>query len=246
MTVLIVDDEQIQIDGMQKLIRKLYPDIDTLQAKNGREAWVQLEAQDVDVVFTDIRMPVMDGLELLKLWRSKGHAANQAPHFVIFSGYDEFSYAQTALRYGALDYQLKPLDIHGIECMFERVFSSVEKAGAKEPDVEQSNRDQLCDQVHDYLMRHLDEAISLEEIAMRFAYHPNYFSTLLKKKYGVTFSYYLQQLRLDKACEMLRQTDLRVYDIAKQVGIGDEKYFCRIFKKRYDTSPQTYRRLERG
>ncbi|OZB92244.1 response regulator [Paenibacillus sp. XY044] len=106
--VMIVDDEPWAIKGIRNAFdwHKYGFEI-TGQFKSAYKAWDAIKADEPDLVFTDIRMPEISGLDLMK--RAKGEGLNI--EFVIVSGYAEFEYAQEALRYGALDYFLKPLDI---------------------------------------------------------------------------------------------------------------------------------------
>lgn len=116
--VLIVDDEVTIREGLKAKI-----DWDALgfaicaEAADGEEALRAIETHEPDVMFTDIRMPVMDGLRLLK------ECAERFPHVktVVLSGYDEFSYAQVALRYGAKDYLLKPIIRKELTGLLERI-----------------------------------------------------------------------------------------------------------------------------
>ena len=244
MKILIVDDEIVQVEGMRKMINKLYPEVDVLKAFNGKQGLDILTQNEINIIFTDIKMPIMNGIEMMKVWRSWGKAAEKPPYFIIFSGFDEFTYAQQALRYGAIDYQLKPLDIYGISRMFERVIGKSEykdKNNLNEP----VSSDRLVEQINKYVLKHIDEKLSLEEVAMRFSYHPNYFSSLWRKKTKKSFSGYVQSLKMDKAKALLAETNLKVTNIALQIGYTDDKYFCRVFKKHFNITPQEFRRKNR-
>ncbi len=106
--VLLVDDEIFVRKGLRNLI-----DWETLgydicdEAGNGQEAIEKIELLKPDLVIADIRMPVLDGLELIRKITEEGV---YSPTFIIVSGYHDFQYAQRALRYGVHDYILKPID----------------------------------------------------------------------------------------------------------------------------------------
>ncbi len=105
--VLIAEDEFPLLRGIAKLIEKADPDFHIVMlAKNGKEALEYLEKQSVDVVFTDINMPLVDGLQLLK------YVKEEKPQIisVVISGYQDFSYAQQALRFEAKRYLIKPIE----------------------------------------------------------------------------------------------------------------------------------------
>ncbi|CAM3826632.1 response regulator [Cohnella lubricantis] len=101
---IVVDDEPIVRRGLISLIPKLDPEwIVAGEAKNGLEALELVKRETPDLVITDIRMPRMNGLDLLS-------ALKEYPvHVVILSGYGFFEYAQTAIKFGAFDYLLKPV-----------------------------------------------------------------------------------------------------------------------------------------
>jgi two-component system response regulator YesN len=114
--VLIVDDEPRVRRGLSSLIPKLDSDWSVIgEAKNGYEALEAVKKELPDLVITDIRMPQMNGLDLLS------HLKEYPVHVVILSGYGYFEYAQTAVKYGAFDYLLKPLKPEDIESVLNRV-----------------------------------------------------------------------------------------------------------------------------
>lgn len=106
--VLLVDDEIFVRKGLRNLI-----DWESLgyeicdEADNGQEALEKIKQLEPDLVIADIRMPVLDGLELIRTVTEEG---GHSPTFIIVSGYHDFQYAQRALRYGVHDYILKPID----------------------------------------------------------------------------------------------------------------------------------------
>lgn len=116
--VLIVDDEEIVCRGLAQFVKwQNYGFAVAGTAYNADEALALLERTPVDVVFMDIRMPGKSGLELLQIIQK------QYPHIksVILSGYADFSYAQEAIRCGAVDYLTKPVVLKDIEALLERL-----------------------------------------------------------------------------------------------------------------------------
>lgn len=90
-----------------------------------------------------------------------------------------------------------------------------------------------------------NSAFSKDIAAAHFGFHPDYFGALFKKATGKTFVTVLNELRMEKARVLLTTTHLKVYEIAEQVGIEDVKYFLRLFKKVYGSSPKEYRYIHR-
>lgn len=106
--VLLVDDEVFVRKGLLELIpwEQLNYTI-AGEAENGREALQLMERLQPDLVITDIRMPIVDGLDLIRNVKERNE---WDPAFIIISGYHDFKYAQQAIRYGVHDYILKPVD----------------------------------------------------------------------------------------------------------------------------------------
>jgi len=114
--VLIVDDEPRVRRGLTNLIPKLDSEWTVIgEAKHGYEGLEAVKKELPDLVITDIRMPHMNGLDLLS------HLKEYPVHVVILSGYGYFEYAQTAVKYGAFDYLLKPLKPEDIQSVLQRV-----------------------------------------------------------------------------------------------------------------------------
>lgn len=104
MNIVIADDEQIIIRWLKKCIGELSPEYHIVEAcMNGKQVLNCCLNEQVDVLFTDIRMPVMDGLELLEKLR----ANRVLPYTVVLSAYSDFSYVRDAFKLGAVEYLLK-------------------------------------------------------------------------------------------------------------------------------------------
>ena len=103
----------------------------------------------------------------------------------------------------------------------------------------------LASNVKDYLEEHYcDEEISLAVVAEKLYANPSYLSRTFREKTGKTFSGYLFELRLDKAILLLRQTDLKAYEIAEKVGFKDAHYFSTCFKKYTGISINEFRQRD--
>ncbi len=120
-TVLVVDDEEIHLNGLTNLIRKLRPEYEILNAKNGKEALAIIDGHPVDILITDIRMPIMDGMELIERTVNKYRDMK----ILLLSGHREFEYAQKAIKMGVFDYLVKPINKAKISQMLEKVEDSL-------------------------------------------------------------------------------------------------------------------------
>ena len=117
-SVYIADDEMWVIVGLKKRIEKTGLPFQVIgEANNGVMALEEIEKKKPDILFTDIRMPGYSGLELLELLRKK----ELQTKVILISGYAEFEYAQSAIRNGAYDYLLKPIDQEKLQIVLERI-----------------------------------------------------------------------------------------------------------------------------
>ncbi|OMF22243.1 hypothetical protein BK133_26765 [Paenibacillus sp. FSL H8-0548] len=110
--ILVVDDEPKQRRGLAAMVRSLRPDYKVHEAKNGKEALELARSRLLDIVFTDIQMPLVNGLDFLKALNNTG---TKIPKVVFVSVFHEFDYAQQALRLGAKDYLVKPVITEQLE-----------------------------------------------------------------------------------------------------------------------------------
>ena len=94
----------------------------------------------------------------------------------------------------------------------------------------------------DYIHKNLDKDISLESVATHIGLSSGHFSRSFKKSVGLTFSAYLQSRRVERAADLLKGTELKIYEISKRVGYNNVEYFNRVFLKLKEMSPKEYRK----
>lgn len=98
--------------------------------------------------------------------------------------------------------------------------------------------------VCDYVDEHLSEDISLEQMADYINVSSFYLSKLFKEEKGITFINFISEKRLEKARQLLEETELSIKEITAEVGYNDQNYFSRIFKNKYGVSPKEYRKVK--
>lgn len=127
--VLLVDDERIILEGISSFVDwgKLGVEL-AGTARNGVEAWEWIQAEQPDIVITDIRMPGMDGLQLIERVREQGWPIR----FIMLSGYSEFDYARSAMQYGVKHYLLKPCNEEVIEAAVSELVRECDQLRNKE------------------------------------------------------------------------------------------------------------------
>ena len=202
---------------------------------NSAEAALPLIMQSPpDLILTDIRMENMNGLELSRVLREKGIRSL----IVLISGYEQFDYAQLALRYDVFDYLLKPLSDDTAEELMTRVTNTL--INSDSPAQTQSQGSSTLDIAIRYIEQHYMLDISLNDVADHIFINKNYLSELFSKKLGVTFTQYKNSVRIRHACEMMDQGKRSMTDISIAVGFDSPSRFSKVFRQHMNMTPQDY------
>lgn len=127
--ILVVDDERIERNGIKMLLRHMQLPCEIAEAANGRDALEYLKWHTADILLTDVKMPFMDGIQLIE--ECKKDDRNEDMKCVIFSGCSEFDYARKAVRLGVSDYILKPVDPSEFKETITRVIQELEAERAE-------------------------------------------------------------------------------------------------------------------
>lgn len=240
----MAEDEERILGNIARKIEQVDPIFEVVgKAETGREALILVDDLLPDVVFTDIRMPVMGGLELIETLQIR------YPYIktVIVSGYADFEYAQKAISFGVSGYLLKPIEIEPLRRMLDKlkVTLDTEKKILRERfaiSPEAQTPEDLVGILQQFMREHYAEDINLNFLAERFGYSASYLSKLFAKHTGVGPCRYVVDLRVNRARYLLRnRRDLSVKQIAEVVGYLDPCYFSRMFKKFTGKSPQEFR-----
>ncbi|HUC92475.1 MAG TPA: helix-turn-helix domain-containing protein [Paenibacillus sp.] len=131
MKICVADDEKEVRESIIHKLRALYPLDEIYDVEFGRKALQQIAMVNPDLVFLDIRMPEMDGLDILRSMKQTKPSIQAA----ILSGYDDFEYARKSLHIGAIDYLLKPADREELRAVVDKVKAETDKAFRKEMDI---------------------------------------------------------------------------------------------------------------
>lgn len=232
--ILVAEDEPLsQMTLINHLRRRLGPDALLEGASNGREAVDRAAQLAPQLIFMDIEMPVLSGLEAAAMIRR----SDPDVRIVFLTAFDRFDYAVGALRAGGSDYLLKPFDKAQIDACLRASFPLPEQADT-EPESEQSP---FQTRFSVWLSHHYTEDVSLEQAAESMGMSTFYFSRLFRTSYNQTFVEYLTAYRIDRAAELLRATEIPVREIAPRVGYADSNYFSKVFKRHTGLTPTEYR-----
>lgn len=237
LNVYIADDEVWITLGLKKLLEKTGIDTEVIgTANNGLVAKEEIAMFKPDVIFTDIRMPGLSGLDLLQTIPE----ISPDSKVVIITGFAEFSYAKEAVQHHAFDYLLKPIKEEDLT----RVLTAILKErGETEEEVKQSHTyDKTIDNVVSDIREHYMEDISLTSLAAKYNISMARLSEMIKEHLQLNFSDYIASLRIQRAKELLRDESLSIQEIAEIVGYNDYFYFTKVFKKVEGISPSKYRK----
>ncbi|RIX53178.1 response regulator [Paenibacillus nanensis] len=250
-TILVVDDEPRTREGVRKALEAWSNGKHRIAtATSGVEALEWLKENEANLLVTDIRMPEIGGLELVERISRLPHP----PVTIIISGHPEFDYAQKALQFGVVEYLLKPLDklklVQAVELALKREeeqsrIERMEKLVDRKllESAGQDNRySPPVQEAIKYLDDHLEEPLSMKEVADFLHMNASYFSVLFKEQTGLTFTEYVTRRRIQRAKELLSGTRLSVAEIAERVGYQTDKYFVKVFRSLEGTSPGQYRK----
>lgn len=235
--LLIADDEDVIRNGVSKYIQlhtnrfgKIY------EAADGQEASELMLKYEPDLVLLDVQMPLKTGIDVMRDAKNAG----LSPVVIILSGYDEFRYAQQALRLGAKEYLLKPVRASDIlKLLNELADRYYGKEQHEDDDTPQTNH--FVHAAQEYIAEHYTQELTLTEVAEQVGISGGYLSMMFSQSVGCGFVDYLNGVRIEHACTYLEQNFLKNYEIAYRVGFRDEKYFSRVFKKLKGMSPREYR-----
>ena len=232
MRILIVDDEKVIREGIVKAIDWSSYNIEVSKARNGEEALEVMKIHQVDIIITDVRMPIMGGLELCKKLREMGSAV----HIIILSGYDDFEYARTAIQYRVDAYLLKPV---GIKKLTEEVLKIKENMVHDAQDF--SDYDYYVSETMKYIHGHVHEQLKAVDLADRVKISSDYLSKLFKKDTGKSLSEWILDYRIEMSQRIIKEMPyLKVYELAYKVGFSDYKYFSKIFRNKIGCSVKAY------
>ncbi|MEK3832873.1 response regulator [Paenibacillus sp. FSL R7-0128] len=252
--VLLVEDEVFVRESVREIIawEELGFTVSG-EAGNGAEALEIIREDTPDLVISDIVMPEMDGVELLRRTREEGFDSR----FVMLTCMNDFENVRQAMEYGASNYILKlSMSVNSLRDTLRKISGELEKNRKADPDMpkeppppppahEEITSHPEIQKILHYLHEHYAEDITVKSMSQYVMMAENYVSTLFKKKTGHTLIHYLHRVRVDQAIRLLTDSDLPVYEIGNRVGFVSDNYFIKIFKRLTAQTPSQYRHQQR-
>lgn len=251
-TLMIVDDESAILEGISRLLDWKALGFDQIRtAKSSFEVISHVVDWKPDICLMDVCIGNEYGYELITRLSEMGVRSN----YIMMSGYDEFTYACEALRCGALDYLLKPIDGGKLlqrvrQIIIEKLNGTIpeEVAGESDPILKRPYPEMspLIRKIVMIVAMEYGQNLSLKNIADRFRMNPTYLGQIFIRETGMKFTEYLMMYRMQAARSRIIETDDKIAEIAAGVGYTNMNYFHRHFHNYYGVSPLKMRMGEGG
>lgn len=237
--VLLVEDEELIREGLKVTTPWQEWGMEVVgEAADGEDGARKILELRPDIVITDVKMPKMNGLEMIEQIRGQ-----TACEYIILSGYDEFALVKQAIHLEVKEYLLKPVDDEELKEAMEQAAGKVLRKRAlsqrlsryeeeqEDPLDARNIQDKYLDRARKILSERYQENLTLKSVADALFISDSYLGKLFKNRTGYTFLEMLTFYRIRAAVEYLQKTDKKVYEIAYAIGYNDSKYFSRVFQR---------------
>ena len=248
-TMLVVEDNADLLELMKQALSKHYR---VVTAKNGKQAWNVIQKEPLDIVVSDVMMPIMDGIELTRLIKND-QSFWQLP-VILLTAKDRQEDENEGYAIGADAYITKPFSFEELTLRADMLIANRQKVwdnARQEAKLRQTDEKatSASDPDKAFMMRatqivmeHLDDtAFDRETFAKEMLVSS---STLYNKVHaitGKTVVEFVNSIRLEEATKILRaEPTITIVDLAARVGFNTPKYFSRCFKKQFDVLPKDY------
>lgn len=221
---VIVDDEPAVATIIQHFIKDESLPIEVAGvADNGVNGVSMIKRIEPQIVFLDIQMPMMNGFEVIRDYPQM--------NYVIVTAFDYFEYAQEALRLGAKDILLKPIEK-------EQLLKAISRAVGWN-----FTGNEIVDGIMEYVDKHYAEKISLSTLSEQFFVTPGHIARLFKKHVGESAVSYINRIRVEKSKKILKEGS-SVKDAAEQVGFESLNNYYKYFKLHTGMTPAEFTKTE--
>ena len=230
--ILVVDDDPEARRYYQTLLASTHPQRAVIFAENGSQALELLQSYSPGLILLDLIMPEVDGFTVLEKIRT--NPKTRCVPVLVCSGklltyqdLERLNYYRTSF------YTKGVLDQAETEAVFDRL--------GKEPRPLPQSTSLLVKQVLAFIHQNYTQPINRKEIAATVGLSENYLSQIFRQEITISPWDYLNRFRIQKAKELLQQSQETITQVAIQVGFNDSAYFSRVFHKQTGLSPQEYR-----
>lgn len=246
--VLVVDDDKELREYISSLLSRYYK---VKTASDGAEALKMIADWQPDLVVSDVMMPEMDGLTLLK--RLKSNADSTHIPVILLSSKTALADRMAGWDKGADGYLGKPFSTDELEAMVDTLienrlrmkgkFSGAQDVEGKIEAVNSKGNDEVfMERVLKEINAHIDDSeFNVEKLASEVGVSRAHLHRKMKDLIGMTPSDYLRNIRLKRACELLKKPDIEVTQVAYRIGFTSQPHFSSHFKRYTGYSPSEYR-----
>ena len=244
-TILVAEDNE---DILEYIANGLNPIFHIIKASNGEDALQKIQGQNIDLVITDMAMPVMDGIKLCKQLK-QNISTNHIP-VVILSAQTDVDSKLTVLNLGADDYIEKPFSlsiltrkIQNILRTRQRVIDHTSKSIEMEPEkmTFSAADEELLTKARDIVKKNIDNSsFSAEDFATGMCMSRSNLHLKLKSITGESASEFIKKIRFGEACRLLKEGKYSISEISIMVGYNTPSYFATSFKKYVGCLPTEY------
>lgn len=245
--VLIVDDNKDLLTFLSEEISSKY---NVVTATNGREALEVVEQNMPDIIVTDLMMPVMDGIELCRQLKSD-KKYSPIPIIVLSAKHDDRAKVE-GLTIGADDYITKPFNCDVLMLRISKLIELSRKGVQRsliDPEPTPIKVTSLDEKLIEAAVKYVEENmertdLSVEELSRHLGMSRVHLYKRMRQVTGKTPIEFIRVLRLKRAAQLLRESQLNVSEIAYQVGFNNPKYFSTYFKEEFGVLPSVYQEKE--
>lgn len=235
-SLIIIDDEERIRRGLRTYIPWKEMGFEVIaEAENGQIALDIIRRIHVDVMLCDIRMPVMDGIQLVEKLRWYGIECK----IVFLTAYTDYELMRKAIQLGVRDYVQKPVETNELCEIFKRLYKELSEANTAVKPMPKYNG-----LMHD-VMNYIEENyafVQLKDLEDYTGVSRFYISKLFLQETGIHFNDYLRKIKLKKSAELLEHSyKLKVYEVSDAVGYKNYKSFSKAFIMEYGMTPSEYR-----
>ncbi len=243
----MVDDNA---DLLKFFTSELGGEFSVVAVTGGAEALEEVQRHQPDIIVSDLMMPGMDGIELCR--RLKSDAATASIPLLILTAKHEVSAKIEGLTLGADDYMTKPFNVDELRLRVSKLLSLRRRGAGRaliEPEPQSiaitSLDEKLIERAVGYVEENMSRAdLSVEELAAEMGMSRVHLYKRLKQITGKTPIEFIRLLRLKRAAQLLRESQLNISEIAYRCGFNNPKYFSRYFKDEFGVLPSVYQENE--
>lgn len=245
--ILIIDNDDLELDFIKEIIKEELGTQYKLQTCiGGRHAVKMARHMSPDIIIMDIMLSDMDGMDAAE------EIIKMLPDccISILTACADFHYARRAIHLHMFDYMLKPVRPDELKKTLKSMISFIEGKSERKNmfpvytgnDIDNIEQKNFIEDSIQYIQEHYRERLKLSQVASRVYMNTQYFSRVFKRELGISFTEYVNQLKIKYACQLLETTNYPAYRIASECGFTDPSYFNRVFCLYMNQTPQKYKK----